>query len=211
MEFKAFSIQPMVEPHGRLSEVISKNSLMVQDLVHQSAAQKSCSIRVKKSFFAGTSCGLYSTTELKGDSTVWIKEGATTIGNVIINMIDARMTDGFIGIATHGNGVYSAYYNPSAGIEESLSDQPLQVGNVFPNPVQNAAQVEVVTQKNSHLQVKLFSNTGKFVKLFAEKTIHPGKQLLPFQFDELPAGVYYLSFENGKEMVVRKVVKVEIK
>ncbi|TRZ75809.1 MAG: exo-alpha-sialidase, partial [Bacteroidetes bacterium] len=63
----------------------------------------------KKIIFAGTSCGLFSTTELKGDSTVWVKEGATTIGNVIIDMIDARQTDGFIAIGTHGNGVYSAY------------------------------------------------------------------------------------------------------
>jgi hypothetical protein len=162
----------------------------------------------KKVIFAGTSCGLFSTTELNGDSTVWIKEGATTIGNVIIDMIDARQTDGFIAIGTHGNGVYSAYYNPSAGIEETLGYQSLQVGNVFPNPVQDIGTVEIVAERNIPLETTLYSSTGKLVRKFEDKTIHPGKQLLSLQFGELPAGVYYLVFEDGREVVIRKVVKV---
>ena len=162
----------------------------------------------KKIIFAGTSCGLFSTTELNGDSTVWKKEGATTIGNVIIDMIDARQTDGFIAIGTHGNGVYSAFYNPSAGFEESPGYQSLQVGNVFPDPLQDAAQVEVAAEKTVHLKATLYSNSGKLVKKFADKIIIPGKQTLSFQFGELPAGVYYLAFQTGKEIIVRKFVKV---
>ncbi|MCX6250854.1 MAG: hypothetical protein NTX61_08885 [Bacteroidetes bacterium] len=162
----------------------------------------------KKIIFAGTSCGLFSTTELNGDSTVWTKEGAATIGNVIIDMIDARPTDGFIAIGTHGNGVYSAYFNPSAGIDESQGNCSLLVGNVFPNPLLDAAQVEIISEKTIHLKTTVYSNTEKPVKKFADKTIHPGKQFLPFNFGELPAGVYYLAFEAGKEVIVRKVVKV---
>ena len=162
----------------------------------------------KKIIFAGTSCGLFSTTELNGDSTVWIKEGTTSIGNVIIDMIDARQTDGFIALATHGNGVYSAYYNPSAGIEKSPGYQALQVGNIFPNPVQDAAQVEVVAVKTLQLKASLYSNTGKLVKILPDKTIHPGKQILSCQFGDLPVGVYYLVFKDGREAVVKKAVKV---
>lgn len=162
----------------------------------------------KKIIFAGTSCGLFSTTELKGDSTVWIKEGATTIGNVIIDMIDARPTDGFIAIGTHGNGVYSGYFNPSAGIEEITGDPSLQVGNVFPNPVRDAGSVEISSEINIRLKTTLYSGAGKVIRKFADNTIHPGKQVFPFHFVELPAGVYYLVFENGKEAVVRKIVKV---
>jgi photosystem II stability/assembly factor-like uncharacterized protein len=161
----------------------------------------------KKIIFAGTSCGLFSTNELNGDSTVWIKEGATNIGNVIIDMIDARQTDGFIAIGTHGNGVYSAYYNPSAGIEESQNYESLQVGNVFPNPVEGAAQVELVTEKTIHLKTTVYSGSGKPVKMFGDKIIYPGKQIISLQFDELPAGVYFLAFEAGKKVVVRKIVK----
>ena len=160
----------------------------------------------KKIIFAGTSCGLYTTTALKGDSTVWTKEGASTIGNVIIDMIDARPTDGFIAIGTHGNGVYSAYFNPSAGVAETIAYQSLQIGNAFPNPAKDITTVEIHSKNYSRLKTTLFSNTGKTVKMFSEKNICPGKQQLSLQFGNLPAGVYYLVFEDGKKKIIRKVV-----
>ena len=171
---------------------------------------KMLSYQGKKIIFAGTSCGLFSTTELKGDSTVWIKEGAASIGNEIIDMIDTRPTDGFIAIATHGNGVYSAYFNPSVGIDSSMGIQEMKVGNIFPNPVQNAVTMEIVTKKPIHITTSLYSASGKLVKTFPDETIYPGKQNILFNFNEFPAGVYYLSFDNGKEVVVRKVVKVSL-
>lgn len=58
-------------------------------------------------YLAGTSTGLYSTTHLDGDNTIWVKEGGEVIGNVVVDMVDVRQTDGFVAVATHGNGVYS--------------------------------------------------------------------------------------------------------
>lgn len=58
-------------------------------------------------YFAGTSVGLFSTTSLNGMSTVWIKEGGTAIGNVVVDMIDVRQSDGYVAVGTHGNGVYT--------------------------------------------------------------------------------------------------------
>lgn len=59
-------------------------------------------------YLAGTSTGLYSTTRLDGANTVWMKEGAEVIGNVVVDMLDVRQSDGFVAVATHGNGIYSA-------------------------------------------------------------------------------------------------------
>ena len=59
-------------------------------------------------YFAGTSVGLYSTTRLDGTGTVWVKEGASSIGNVVVDMIDVRQSDGYVAVGTHGNGVYTA-------------------------------------------------------------------------------------------------------
>jgi len=160
----------------------------------------------EKVVFVGTSVGLYSTTALKGDSTVWVQESPDAMGNIIVDMIDARSTDGFVAVATHGNGVYSTYYKPSAGIGESPDHMLLQVGNIFPNPVQGAAQVEINTENPINLKSTIYSSQGKMVKQFPEKILHPGKNQLYFEFGDLPAGVYYLSFENGKEVIVRKVV-----
>jgi hypothetical protein len=161
----------------------------------------------KKIIFAGTSSGLFSTRELKGDSTVWLKEGASSIGNVIIDDIDARQTDGFIAIGTHGNGVYSAYFDPAAGIGELPENHAFQVGNIFPNPVQDEAQVEVSAEKPVRLRMTLYSNSGKLLKQFPDETIHPGKQNVSLQFDYLPMGIYYLAMTGGEKTIVRKIIK----
>jgi hypothetical protein len=162
----------------------------------------------QKIILAGTSCGLFSTRELKGDSTVWVKEGATSIGNVIVDDIDARQTDGFIAIATHGNGVYSAWYNPAAGMVEPVGHASLQVGNIFPNPVQDQAQAEVAAGSTQEIGVTVYSGAGKQVQPECLYTIKPGRQQVAIRMGNLPAGVYYLVFDNGKEKVTRKAVKL---
>ncbi len=161
----------------------------------------------KKIIFAGTSCGLFSTRELKGDSTVWVKEGATTIGNVIVDDIDARQTDGFIAIATHGNGVYSAYFDPSAGIREITESGSFDAGNVFPNPVRNVASLKIHTGKSIHLNAKVCTADGKPAKAFPEQSLSAGDPVLSLSFEGLSSGVYFLVLTDGKETVVRKVIK----
>jgi photosystem II stability/assembly factor-like uncharacterized protein len=159
-------------------------------------------------FFAGTSTGLFSTTSLKGDSTIWSREGSTSIGNVIVDMIDARQTDGFIAIATHGNGVYSAYYNPAAGVEEQATQTGMRIGMVFPNPVEEKAQAEVDAKSATQLGITIYSGSGKRMQPGSIHSIHPGKQRVTIEMGNLPAGIYYLVFGNGHEKVTRKVIKV---
>jgi hypothetical protein len=47
-------------------------------------------------------------------STVWAQEGAATIGNVVVPMIDARTSDGVVVAATHANGVFSTTVQASS-------------------------------------------------------------------------------------------------
>ncbi len=59
-------------------------------------------------YLAGTSVGLFSTSTLNGNSTVWEQEGAQTIGTTPVDMIRVRPIDGTIVVATHGNGIFEA-------------------------------------------------------------------------------------------------------
>src|SRR3989339_154639 len=59
-------------------------------------------------YYAGTSTGIYSTAYLDGEFTVWQQEGATTIGNVVVDMLDARHSDALLAAATHGAGVFTS-------------------------------------------------------------------------------------------------------
>ncbi len=75
----------------------------------------------KKIYYAGTTAGLFSTTFINGESTVWRQEGATTIGNVPVDMIDARHSDGYVVVGTHGAGIYQAYINELPQLPEKTS------------------------------------------------------------------------------------------
>ncbi len=68
-------------------------------------------------YFVGTSTGVYSTTTLNGDKTVWMREGASTIGNSVVDAIDARSTDGLVVVATHGKGIFTTHVTTSTGTD----------------------------------------------------------------------------------------------
>ncbi|MCL5031513.1 MAG: T9SS type A sorting domain-containing protein [Bacteroidetes bacterium] len=70
-------------------------------------------------YFVGTSTGVYSTTSLNGDKTVWALEGANSIGNAVVDAIDARSTDGLVVVATHGKGIFSTHINSGSVIDTS--------------------------------------------------------------------------------------------
>jgi photosystem II stability/assembly factor-like uncharacterized protein len=58
-------------------------------------------------FLTGTSTGLYTTSVLDSAFTCWEQQGINTIGNSVVTMIDARISDGRVIVATHGSGMYS--------------------------------------------------------------------------------------------------------
>jgi photosystem II stability/assembly factor-like uncharacterized protein len=160
-----------------------------------------------KIIFAGTSCGLYSTRELKGDSTIWVKEGANTIGNVIVDDIDVRQNDGFIAIATHGNGVYSGYFDPSAGIPDENRYTGWEAGQIYPDPVPDNGAIDITTNLNTRIILTIFSVSGERVQLPAYRNLTPGSHRIILQTNELPAGMYNLLVSDGSHEAVRKFVR----
>lgn len=61
-------------------------------------------------FFVGTSTGLYSTTSLAGATVTWVQENGDGIGEVVVEHLVSRMSDGLVLAGTHGNGIYSANF-----------------------------------------------------------------------------------------------------
>ena len=72
---------------------------------------------LQKNYLLGTSVGVYSTSVLNGMSTVWGLEGQNSIGNLVVDALAGRASDGMVVAATHGRGVYSASFaNPGADV-----------------------------------------------------------------------------------------------
>jgi hypothetical protein len=159
-------------------------------------------------YFAGTTTGLFSTRELKGDSTIWSKEGATSIGNVLVDDIDVRKSDGFIAVGTHGNGVYSCHFDPSAGIAGHPVSSGFRAGNIAPNPACDNFTVKVESGSTGTVQATLWSDQGKCVRSYGEYPIRAGAQSLQFSCSGIKPGIYILKLQDGRHSLARKVVVV---
>lgn len=73
----------------------------------------------KNIYYVGTTTGLYSTAFLDGEYTVWRQEAPELIGNMVVRMIDARLSDNFVAVGTHGAGMFS-------GVVSSMPTAPQQ-------------------------------------------------------------------------------------
>jgi hypothetical protein len=59
-----------------------------------------------KTYYLATSIGVFSTTQLNGNSTVWTPEGQNVLGNVVVHHITSRKSDGRVLAGTHGRGAF---------------------------------------------------------------------------------------------------------
>jgi hypothetical protein len=88
-------------------------------------------------YYAGTSTGLYATSLLNGTTTSWTLEDADGMGNVVVPMVRTR-EDGFVAVATHGNGLYSAKFEVSPLPQPTLKViNPIADINLFVNSTPN--------------------------------------------------------------------------
>jgi photosystem II stability/assembly factor-like uncharacterized protein len=113
-----------------------------------------------KVYFAGTSTGLYSTTALNGNNTVWTQESPDLIGNVVVDMIDIR-NDGTIAVATHGNGIYSADYDMTTNIRKHQRDNVNAL--IYPNPSDGIFRVKVSSDSLADFMILIFNMNGQAV------------------------------------------------
>ena len=95
-----------------------------------------------KIYFVGGSTGLYATATLNGLTTVWIQQGANTIGKSIVDMMAVRPADGLIAVATHGNGMYSARIT---SVNDITSINEFEKANLqlYPNPASKILNVKL--------------------------------------------------------------------
>jgi photosystem II stability/assembly factor-like uncharacterized protein len=158
-------------------------------------------------YFAATSAGLYSTYSLAGDQTIWLKEGAQSIGNVIVDNINTRDTDGWIVVATQGHGIFSAVFDPMA-VEPNSGIPPLALQPNFPNPCNEQTTIRFSLDKNSRIQLNLFDDQGNSMGLLHEGFFLSGSHKIPVHTAALPSGTYIYQLQANNKVATGKMVVV---
>ena len=79
-------------------------------------------------YLAGTSHGLFTTTQINGMNTNWELDGVNSIGNVVVDMIEVRPVQNLVMVGTHGNGVFSGTADGSFQANIYLTQSPCDGG-----------------------------------------------------------------------------------
>jgi len=147
-------------------------------------------------YMVATSTGFYATDTLNGLSTVWVQQGATTIGNSVCDMIETRDSDGLVVVATHASGIYSAIITSINDITtgETLlaAKAELDLRN-FPNPVSESTTIEFSLEKQSRVSLEVWDSRGRVIRTLLNETMPAGKHAVPFEVGSLRSGIYYYS------------------
>ncbi len=157
-------------------------------------------------YFAGTSVGLYSTGVLDGDATVWTREGPESIGTIMVDMIDARRLDGYTAIATQGNGIYSTYYDASAGLENLTTEELTGLRN-SPNPFSQETVLHYSIVTPGNVSISLLDMNGRLIRSLFNGKQNTGKHRLAISGSDLPAGTYLVRLLNNGRSSTTKMVK----
>jgi photosystem II stability/assembly factor-like uncharacterized protein len=159
-------------------------------------------------YFAGTSVGLFSTTKLDSMNTVWVQEGAETIGSVVVDMIDARQSDGFVVVGTHGNGVYSATVTeiPSGVGESAEQPRTFEMSPVYPNPFNAAATIRFTLPEAGKVRLNVYNVTGAQVATLVDGRLPAGEHRIRWSPEQLPSGTYLVRLAFGNVVVIKKAV-----
>ncbi len=157
-------------------------------------------------YFAGTSVGLYSATILDGDETIWKQEDPQHIGTIMVDMIDARESDGFVAVATQGNGIYSTNYDPVLSIRESSKNQLVKLKN-YPNPFQNQTTIEYELTQSGNVNLSLMDVNGKCIRLLFAGKKQQGSHSFEFNSSGLSNGIYLVKLQIENSAVYLKMIK----
>jgi len=162
-------------------------------------------------YFLGTSVGLFATDKLDSTATQWIQIGAETIGNVVVDMVVSRETDGLVLVATHGRGLFSAHVT---SVEDIFPLGIAQTGEtrlharIFPNPSVEKSVLSFSNPGKGLVEITLYDKTGRYIKSISSKIMPEGKCMTDIITSDLSQGIYYVRINTGKTVCTVKMAVI---
>ncbi|MGC6470452.1 MAG: T9SS type A sorting domain-containing protein [Flavobacteriales bacterium] len=150
-------------------------------------------------YIVGGSTGLYATDKLEGVETEWRQIGTSTIGNVVVENIRYRDSDGKLVVGTHGAGVFSTkitsiydVFPDLVSVNEQSNDI---IYDIYPNPTSNKLTISLMSSENKTILIRDIS--GKIV--FEQNTNNTN---LVIDVQNWNKGTYFMSITTEKMIVV---------
>ena len=156
-------------------------------------------------YYVATSVGLWSTTTLNGNSTVWAKEGSTSIGNVVCTMVKGRDVDGLVAVCTHGAGVYSAS-TVTVVEDERTSPDNYSLAQNYPNPFNPTTKIKFSVPKSSVVSLKVYDALGRLVTILVDEELSLGEYTAGFDAKNFSSGIYFYQLKTDNFVETKKMI-----
>jgi len=149
-------------------------------------------------YLAGTSIGIYGTNMMNGLNTLWANLSPLEIGYMVVDMIDARASDGYVVAGTHGAGVFSTIVTDTLFTSTTAMEIKNASMKVFPNPANDFAML--VTDAPSTSELKVFDASGKIMV----------RRKLSYNFKintaGFPEGIYFVEVRSGEKVNAKRII-----
>jgi hypothetical protein len=144
-------------------------------------------------YLVGTTTGLYSTLLMQGSHTIWKRESARLMGNVLVFDIKTRYSDNYAAAATFGRGVFITKGEVDlSSVDENIMQNQLTLSSIYPNPAKNYVNIEFNNPFVRNLTYALYDLKGRIVQNIKQIRGLPGNQSLRIETGNLKTGVYLI-------------------
>ena len=154
-------------------------------------------------YLLGTSIGLFTTNTLNNTSTVWTQIAVNEIGNLVVDMMDVRTSDGYVIIGTHGGGMFSTTITDTILTGTGKHQDAITGISVYPNPAQGQLQISCEGIVGT-INITIYDNSGRIVDHIQEN--QKAAKNIFYDSSQLNSGVYYVRFENEGKVMLKKFV-----
>ncbi len=164
-------------------------------------------------FLAGTSTGLYSTLALAGATTTWSLEAPDLVGNVVVDRLATRPSDGLIVAGTHGRGVYSLTLPITTAVADELPRSLPVLGQNVPNPFNPLTHISFDLPDGGQTSLVVYDVAGRQVRTLVTGTLPAGGHTFSWNGADdagrqVGAGVYLYQLRSGTIDEVRRMTLV---
>lgn len=162
-------------------------------------------------YYAGTSIGLYATTQLQGAFTTWNFESENDIGNSVVNMVDYRRFDGKVVAATHGRGLFTSQIPDVLPPDEVVGSNALEFESAFPNPFNDFLTLRLNLPESNIVLIRIYDASGSLVRVISSGIGFIGEN--EFFWDgtntlgnPVQDGIYLVRISYRDENVAKRVI-----
>jgi hypothetical protein len=92
---------------------------------------------------------------------------------------------------------------PTNVYETTLSWDNIEV---YPNPLSDQATIKFSVKKKETIFVNIFDVNGRLVSIITDKQFEAGENELTWNTAEVKAGIYFLKFQSGENMLMEKLI-----